>query len=92
MPAIKYNSLNTFLGNLAKDFSITSVLIEDMTTYTDKLPQQIYFMSGDDMVANWTPSSMTGTIRGIRKGSQWSTKNRKFKKLTFQQFINTLKR
>lgn len=92
MSAITYTNLNTFLGNLTTDFNITSVLIEDMAEYADDMPQQIYFMSGDDMVAHWTPSSKVGVIRGIRKGSQWSTRYRKFKKLTLDQFIKTLKR
>lgn len=84
--AVQFNDLRTFLVCLTTSYKITSVLYEDMSTYTDNYPPQYYFMVNDDMVANWAPEGKIGSIRGIRPGSNWSTKNRKFKKMTLEQF------
>lgn len=89
---ITYNNLNIFLGNLTSEYAITSVMIEDMSTYKEEMSQQVYFMVGDKMVAHWSPSAAKGAIIGIKASSQWSTRYRKFKTLTFKQFIDTLKR
>ena len=82
--AVQYTNVKKFIKDI-EDFEITSVLEEDMSTYDTPLPQQYYLMIDEKMVANWCALG-TGSIIGPRANSQWSTKYRKFKTLSFKQF------
>ncbi len=90
--AVQFNDLRTFLVCLTTSYKISSVLYEDMSTYTSNYPPQYYFMVNDDMVANWSTEGNMGSIRGIRAGSNWSIKGRKFKRMSYEQFKSHIKR
>lgn len=86
--AIQYTNLKKFIADI-EDLDINdeiSILEEDMSTYDVPLPQQYYFIFNEKMIAHWCPSGSTGSIIGPRTSSQWSTKYRKFKTLSFKQF------
>lgn len=84
--AVHYTNINRFVADVEEYLEIDEVLEEDMSTYDTPMPQQYYFMLNDKMVAHWSPSGKIGAIIGPRSSSQWSTKYRKFKKMSLEQF------
>ena len=86
--AIMYNNVKKFVADISDQDIENELEIneEDMTTYDVAMPQQYYFILNEKMIAHWCPSSHTGSIIGPRPSSQWSTRYRKFKSMSFQQF------
>lgn len=88
---IQYNNPKTFVKYLYLQYDIKEILLEDVSGYDIELPPQIYFINtNDNMIAYWNLSSKEGVIRTERKGSQWSKRLRKFKKISKKELFKLL--